>query len=287
MNPALLGSVAALAWGTHDFVARFASRRVGSVNTVLAVTVSGIAVLSLWLWASGTPVRVVWPSLWLVAVTGISFALATMWLFAALAIGPISIVSPIVGSFPAYAVAFAVATGARPSLLEWLAMAAVVIGVVVVSRSGAGHEEIGDIAPGRFKWVLVLSFLSSFGFALSLTSGQVAAPVFGEVQTAWLARFFGLGTVGLFYLSPKVTWHMPRPWWPVMFAMGALDVLALSSVVAAGNLPASEVATVTASAFGAVTVLLARLILKERMTPLQVLGIVQIFLGVAVLSARL
>jgi drug/metabolite transporter (DMT)-like permease len=46
MNAALLGLVAALSWGVHDFLARFPSRAVGPIPTVLAVTVSGLIVLS-------------------------------------------------------------------------------------------------------------------------------------------------------------------------------------------------------------------------------------------------
>ncbi len=118
MSSALLGAAAALAWGAHDFLARFPSRSLGPVNTVLAVTASGFILLSLWMLASGTEIRIVWPSLWLVAVTGIFFALATLSLFAALTLGPISIVCPIAGSYPALAMIFAVAAGARPGVVD-------------------------------------------------------------------------------------------------------------------------------------------------------------------------
>ena len=40
MNSALLGSMAALAWGTHDFLARFPSRQIGPTHSVLGVTVA-------------------------------------------------------------------------------------------------------------------------------------------------------------------------------------------------------------------------------------------------------
>ncbi|MBC8013641.1 MAG: hypothetical protein H7X74_06130, partial [Methyloceanibacter sp.] len=40
------------------------------------VTVSGLIVLSAWLLIGGGAIRIVWPDLWLVAVTGIFFALA-------------------------------------------------------------------------------------------------------------------------------------------------------------------------------------------------------------------
>ena len=66
--------------------------------------------------------------------------------------------------------------------------------------------------------------------------------------------------------------------------MGLLDVLALATITAAGNLPSPEFATVVSSAFGAVTVLLARIFLKEPIAPAQLAGMVLIFGGVAVLA---
>ena len=124
MNSALLGMAAALAWGTHDFLARFPSRGIGPVAAVFAVTAAGLAILSAWLLLAGTEIHIVWPSLWLVVVTGIFFTLATLALFAALSLGPVSIVAPIAGSYPALAILFAVATGTRPGALEWAAIAA-------------------------------------------------------------------------------------------------------------------------------------------------------------------
>ena len=67
--------------------------------------------------------------------------------------------------------------------------------------------------------------------------------------------------------------------------MGGLDVVALVATIAAGHLPDPTIATVTSSAFGAVTVLLARLFLKERITPMQLAGIVLIFAGVGYLAS--
>ena len=284
MNSALVGALAALAWGTHDFLARFPSRQIGPTPTVLAVTVAGFIALSVWLLVSGADIRVVWPSLWLAAVTGVFFALATLSLFSALALGPISIVCPIAGSYPALAVLFAVAAGARPGAIAWLAIAAVTAGVALVSQSGSQAEAEGAMQPGKLPAVIALALLASVGFAVALTSGQYAVPIFGEAQTAWLARIFGMATMIALYLRPSAGRAIPIRWLPVFGLMGALDVTALLLIVAAGNMAEPAIATVASSAFGAVAVILARLFLKERIAPLQLLGIALIFAGVGVLA---
>lgn len=66
--------------------------------------------------------------------------------------------------------------------------------------------------------------------------------------------------------------------------MGGLDVGALVAVLVAGNLPDPAFATVVSSAFSAVTVILARTILKEPISPIQLLGMILIFGGVAGLA---
>jgi drug/metabolite transporter (DMT)-like permease len=284
MNSALLGAAAALAWGMHDFLARFPSRGIGPTATVLAVTAAGFIVLSVVLLVSGATLEIVWPKLWLVAVTGVFFALATLSLFSALALGPISIVCPIAGSYPALAVLFAVAGGARPGLLDWLTIAAVMLGVAAVSQSGSRHDAGGGDQGGRLATILALSFFASIAFAVSLTSGQAATPVFGNIETAWLARIFGLIAIGALFILPGVKRRLPLAWLPLLGLMGALDVTALILIVAAGSMPDPALATIASSAFGAVAVVLARLILKERIAPLQGAGIVLIFAGVAILA---
>jgi len=283
MSAALLGAIAALAWGTHDFLARFPSRSVGPVATVLAVTVAGLAFLTVWLLVVGGEVRFVWPSMWLVALTGVAYALATLSLFGALALGPIAIVAPIAGSYPALVVVFALTQGACPSLVQWAAIVTVTIGVAAVAQSGGRYELSGDISPGKLRAVLLFAIGASVGFAVGLTAGQVAVPTFGEAGTAWLARCFGLVTVAAIWLVlPKSA--LPIRWLPVLSLMGLLDATALALVVAAGSLPDPTHGTVASSGFGAVAVVWARIFLKESIAPIQLGGMVLVFAGVAVLA---
>jgi drug/metabolite transporter (DMT)-like permease len=284
MSSVLLGLVAALSWGVYDFLSRFPSRAVGPIPTVLAVTFFGLLLLSAWVLLAGDGVAIVWPKLWLVVIAGIFFALATLALFAAFALGPITIVAPIAGSYPALAVVFAVAQGARPSALQWLAIGCVMAGVVISSRGGGHYEDSGELTKTEMRTVIGLALLAGVCFAIAITAGQAAVPIFGDVQTVWLARIFGLITIGLIYLWRSPTVPLPIRWLPLLALMGCLDVVALAALTAAGNLPSPEFTTVVSSAFGAITVMLARLFLKEPISRLQFGGMVLIFGGVAALA---
>jgi drug/metabolite transporter (DMT)-like permease len=285
MNATLLGLLAAFSWGSHDFLGRFASRAVGPVVAVLAVTAAGFVFLSAWMVVSGDGPFIVWSRLWLVALAGCFYVLAGLSLFAALAIGPISIVAPIAGSYPALAAIFAVVEGARPSLIQWLATTAVLVGVIAVSRSGERHETIGDVPQGKLWQVIALSLTASVGIAASLIAGQAAAPAFGVMRTAWMARAFGLVMIVVIWLARPAATLPPLRWLPVLTLMGGLDVTAILLVVAAGTLPNATLATIASSAFGAVAVVLARIFLKEPITPIQLAGMIMIFGGVGVLTA--
>jgi drug/metabolite transporter (DMT)-like permease len=285
MSSVILGLAAALSWGVYDFLSRFPSRAVGPIPTVLAITSFGLLLLSAWVVIGGDGITIVWPKLWLVAVAGIFFALATLALFAAFALGPMTIVAPIVGGYPALVMIVAVAQGARPAPLQWLAVACVLTGVVIAARSG-GHREDSDVlAKDGMRSAIGLSLLSALCFAIAVSSGQAAAPIFGDVETVWLARIFGLLTIGLIYLWRTPGTPIPMRWLPLLALMGCLDVAALAVITAAGNLPSPEFATVVSSALGAITVILARIFLKEPISPVQLGAMALIFGGVAALAA--
>ena len=71
------------------------------------------------------------------------------------------------------------------------------------------------------------------------TSGQAAAVELGEITAVWLARIFGLITIGAIYLLRRSRGELPARWG----LMGALDVAALAAILAAGNLPHPALAT--------------------------------------------
>jgi drug/metabolite transporter (DMT)-like permease len=106
----------------------------------------------------------------------------------------------------------------------------------------------------------------------------------GEITAIWLARIFGLITIGAIYLMRRSRGELPPRWLPLLGLMGGLDVAGLAAILAAGNLPDPAFATVASSAFSAVTVILARAILKEPISPVQLLGMILIFGGVAGLA---
>ncbi len=286
MSPAAFGLLTALGWGGADFIARFTGRAMGHHVALFGMLAVGSVVLPLVAWQTGT--ALVWQpeGWWLLLATGVGIMVATLLLYWGLARGPVTIVAPIVGSYPALNVAFEVALGARPSLGQWLAMAAVMLGVFVVARAASSFEDGAEYSRAALRKTIGIAAASSLGFSFAIGAAQHAAPIYGELQTVVLGRWISLLSLALVLLWLRRRPRVPRRWWPWVLLQGLLDGGAYVALLAAGSGAAAAIAVVVASGFGAVTVLLARVFLKEAMTLFQWAGILLIIGGVAFLSAH-
>ncbi len=285
MNPGLWGCLTAVTWGGSDFVARFSGRAVGHHAALFGMLLTGSLLLSLWVWFSGAPLNWAPDGLWLLLASGLSIMVATLWLYQGLARGPVSVVSPIVGAYPALIVLFAVVAGARPTGWQWAAMAATMAGVAVVARSAGNFEEAGVRSRDELRWTVVISLGSAVGFAVGVFTAQLVVPVYGNLQTIWVSRAVSLLALLLLMVKQGRRPAVPARIWPLLLAQGLLDTGGYLALYEGSYGEGAETAAVTASAFGAVTTLLARLFLGERMAWLQWLGVALVFAGVGVLSA--
>ena len=289
MNQALWGTLAALGWGSADFAARISSRALGHANSLFGMLVVGSVVLTLWVAFTGTALVWTRSGLWLLGVTGVGVMAATLLLYHGLARGPVTVVAPIVGSYPALVVVIALLLGSRPSAIQWAAMAAIMAGVIVVARFAPAAEETGQadpIAPGGRRRTVAIALASAACFALAISTGQAAAPIYGEVQTVWISRLISLASLAVLLLVRGEAPSLPFRWWPVLAAQGFCDSGAYLALFAGSQGPGAEITAVIASGFGAVTVVLARIFLGEAMSGRQWAGIVVIFAGVAVLAGH-
>ncbi|MGE0240249.1 MAG: EamA family transporter [Parvibaculaceae bacterium] len=285
MNPVLLGSLAALCLGTLDFAAGSVSRAIGAIRVVAAVTLFGLILITLSLIAFGevpdlARSDVVWP-----VIAGAGIALATLWLFAGIASGPVSLAVPVTMSYPATIVLLGVFAGHIPTPLQLLFITVVLAGAFVVAWAEPEEPAAADETPGRWRRTIIFSLLAHATFIIAILTGQKSAVLFGELQSVWISRLAGAAVMLPLLLIRPAPFKPQARHLPVLFLMGLLDVVATVLLFAAGKSDQPELATVCATASGAITIVLARLFFKERIAYLRWLGIAATFLGVAALSA--
>lgn len=278
------GLTAALVWAVHDLLARKLSQGAQILPMVALVLASGCAVLipvaaALGDWHDMTV------SAWVVATgSGVAFAVAIVSLYQAFSLAPVRLVSPVIGAYPMLSLVIAVMQGRPVSGADWLAVIAIVLGIAIVAVATRGDAPEGYAAhPGV---ALGWAALGAAGFAGTFALGQEAARQGSDLPVILIGRMVALGCIILLACARRVTLWPGRRQAPVLFLMGAFDAGALGLVTAAGGLPQAEYASVASGLFGVLTVLLAAWILKERVRPVQWLGIAAVFSGIAILSAQ-
>ena len=284
MLAVLFGVFAAFSWSLHDVVARSLAARVGAFRMAALVIVAGGLLLSVYVMATGTIWQATWPGIKSGLLLGLVYGLGVGGLFKAFSLGPISLVGPVTAIYPVLAVLWGVFNGVEPTALQWSAVAAALAGAVIVARSGHANGGINAVEPGKLPVLLLFCLISVLGYSSSIVLGQNAAVAVGEVEATWLSRPTALLTILPFMLSDaKVLPRSVRHWLGIV-VMGGLDVLGVIAVNASGHLPGKEFAAVGISAYGAISVVLAMIFLKEKVTAGQWLGILMIVGGVASMS---
>jgi drug/metabolite transporter (DMT)-like permease len=290
----LLGLLTALSWGGSDFIARFSSRKIGSIRTTLWMQFTGLVMLTATLrWVGG------WghlfdgsgwtPWAWGVGV-GCLNAFSTLCLYRSFEIGKMSVVAPISASYPALTMAISFFAGERLTVLRLAGIVLILVGVVVVARGEASAAESLEEAPGAATSRVPgigIALLSALGFGvLFWLLGNRAIPRVGFAATVWMIRLTSSAVTVGFLLLRRLPIALPRDGkvWVWILSMAVLDTAAFIMNNLGMKLEQVSVVSVLSSLYGAVTVLLAAVVLREQLRRVQWVGIAGIFAGIAMIS---
>ncbi|MGB2626692.1 MAG: DMT family transporter [Candidatus Acidiferrum sp.] len=292
----LLGLATALSWGSADFCARFSTRRIGTFRTMLFMQLCGFILLTLLMgiglgggWGHLTDGSGMRPWFWGI-LAGCLNTSSTLALYRSFEIGKMSIVAPVSASYPVLTMLLSVLTGEQLTAVRLAGMALATSGVVLVAGGESIPGDVNSIDDGTqsqkknlgIGWALY----SALGFGIMFwLLGIRIVPVVGAVQTVWLVRLTSVVGTALVMLVAGKPMTLPAKqdvhW---ILGIGVLDTGAYVLNNWGMRLEQISVVSVLASLYGAVTVGLAALVLKERVSKLQWLGIAAIFLGIILIS---
>ena len=290
----LLGLATALCWGSADLFARFATRKIGTVHTMLYMQLTGFALLTLAMWtlggwghlADGSGWR---PWAWGV-LAGVLNTSSTLALYRSFEIGKLSVVAPLSASYPALTMLLAALTGERLTLLRFAGIALIIVGVVAVARGeenpdDANSEEKTRPVKGRMLGVGWAMF-SAAGFGVMFwLLGMRVVPLLGSAPSVWLIRLASVVMTAAVVLILRQPFALPgagaNRW---VLGVGILDTSAYLLNNYGMQREQVSVVSVLASLYGAVTVGLASIFLRERISRAQRMGVVSIFSGIFLIS---
>lgn len=273
MLTAILGLCTALSYGAADFFAALAARRMRVVIVTCAASLSGLVLLLLLLPIMGanfSQEAIFWGFL-----GGLSSIVALLALYASLALGPISIVSPLGALLSAIvpAAVGVVLLGERFIGLGWVAIAMALIAVVLV---GFVPGENVQLPKPR---AVILAMIAGTGIGLAVVS-LARSPQdsgIGPIIVMRTTAFVLLGVIVLFSVLRKSATaeikHQGPKLWVLVASAGVLDATANIFFTLASRSGSLTVTGVLTALYPLGTILLARLVLKEKVALVQKIGI--------------
>ena len=263
----VLALLSAVFYGTADFLGGVAARR----SAALAATAlaQGVGLVVVFLGAPFFPgERMLLAEAGWGVGAGVTGAIGVALLYYGLAVGRVSVVAPVTAVCAiAIPVLVAGALGERPGPLAVCGIGAAVLSVGLISR---GVDPAGKTAArDRSIWIALASGVAIGAFLVCLARAGTRSGLWPLV----VARASSTVLLAAAALVSKDGLRVSRAALLPAVACGTIDVLANALyVLAAGTGPLGLVATL-ASLYPASTVLLARIVLKERLRGVQSVGL--------------
>ncbi|MEA3076338.1 MAG: hypothetical protein QOF60_1246 [Actinomycetota bacterium] len=282
----LLGLAVALSYGAADFFGGLSTKRASATAVVVRSQLLGLPIVAVLLpLTGGHPTA---RGLGLGAASGIAGGIGLWCLYRALAGGRMSVVAPITAVGAAVVpVAWGVFRGERPSATAMAGVAIAIVAVALVSRTPDQPPSLltslPDVADNSAMNTLAVVAGLAFGMVFVLLGETGPGVGFWPLVAARSTSIVMLGAVAV---VARQSLRLPKPGpLPAIAAAGVLDVTANAVYLLATRRGLLALVAVISALYPAGTVLLARVVLHERLVALQVAGLVLAGAGVVLIAA--
>lgn len=273
----VFGFLSAMSWGAGDFAGGLASRKLGAYRAVLYADFFGLVLIGI---ALGVYREAIPPtSLFLYAMLGGALgSVGLLLLYDSMAKGQMSIAAPVsalsAGLLPVIVGAI---TEGLPEWLQLVGFGLALLAIWLISSGQGFHlERLADL---RQPVLAGLGFGSYFIFIHYAT--QEANAVFWTMVASRLAGTMLLFIVVLIRREPL---GVPRSAWTVVAFNALLDVGGNFFYILASQFGRLDVAAVLSSLYPGSTVLLAWILLKERISFQQWIGIAAALIAIVLFT---
>ena len=270
----LLALGSAVLYGSADFFGGLTARRANTIATVFWSQLVGLVLLAIVL--PFLPAADISSGDWVWGfVAGLSGGIGVALLYRALAVGAMAVVAPTTAVIAAMIpIFFALVLGERLPLLTWSGVALAIVAIALISRPASrDHSRVREsklraLPPGF--GLALLSGVAVGIFFLSLARTTTAAGMWPLVA----ARIASIVLFGAIALVTGRTLFMSQTATATAVTGGALDMAANALYMIAARIGPLSIVVTLASLYPASTVLLARVVLGERLSATQIGGIV-------------
>lgn len=278
---AFLALISSLMWGTADFFGGFVSKKISTVKVLVLSYPAGFFFLLVY--AFMLPGVISKQSIYLGIIAGVVGILAMGFLYVALAIGPMGVMSPVTAAASTMVpIVSGIFFGENLTWLAWLGIALAIIAVFLVSleTSANGSKLIVSgkgLALAILSGLLIGTFLSIVGFS-SEANGMWTLVIARATSSFVIIGFFFLR------IKEKLKTGYDSKMLALVLISGALDASANAVFVLAAYEGSVSINAVIASLYPAATVILAAAFLGEKLRLIQYFGISLAFIAAGILS---
>src|SRR5437879_10811955 len=211
----LLGLLTALTWGGADFIARFATHRIGTLRSMLYMQLIGFVTLTISLPLLGGWGHLADGSGWQPwawgFLAGFFNAMAGLGFYRAFEIGKMAVVAPLSASYPALTLLLSWMTGERISGVRIAGIFCTLVGVVIVAGGEKTPDENDAEAVCRSGRGIGWAIFAAVGFAILFwLLGIRIIVLVGAVQTVWMIRLTSTLLMAAAMVVTKQPVHLPR-----------------------------------------------------------------------------
>lgn len=273
----LFGLSSALSWGGGDFIGGLASRKIGAYRAVMYGEAVGLLALFGAAFLLPEPM-LAWQKILMAGAAGAIGSVGLLVLYHAIATRHMSISMPVSALLAA---ALPVIVGAFlegfPPLTKFVGFAFALAAVWMVAQDDSEKTQLMRLSDLR------MPLFAGFCFGLYFVIMHQA----GDKTVLWpmvSSRSGGTLILLAFMLIRRESWAFSAPAWPLIIANAILDVGGNAFYILAGHFGRLDVTAVLSSLYPGVTVILAGVLLKEKINFLQTVGILAALVAIVLMT---
>lgn len=272
--------VASVSWGVADFIGGIKSRALPLLTVIGLSQAAGLVLIAVLVAARGKGPPDAHYALY-AAISAVGGLTGLTAFYRGLSIGAMSVVAPVSSLSAAIPVVFGLVTGERPSAVQGVGMVVALAGVALAAREEGpeGAEPGPRVASG-----VGLALVAAFGFG-SFFVGMDEAAKGDPLWAILINRITGVALLALLVAALRPRLALGRGDLAALGAVGVLDMGANALFAVATREGLVSLVSVVASLYPVVVIALAHLVLRERTSPLQLVGAGLALGGVATIVA--
>jgi bacterial/archaeal transporter family protein len=267
-------------WGLYDFFGGLFSKRIGNFKTFFWSQLAGLVFATLLIFVFAINLNMPTRIAVLIPVASILYAAAYLLFFKGFELGNVSIISATMNLWAVFTMIFAfIFLGQRLSTFQFLGVVMIIAGVAFVSLKWSDIKDQNIKLFSGIKETILAALL--FGIFWNLSEiisediGWLSTTLFVKIGIVLFMLLFSL----LIKRELRVANTTPKIMMMILFA-GVLEAAAVATVNWGLTIGEAILVTPIASALSIVTIMMAVIFLKEKITKLQAIGMIIVITGI-------